>query len=421
MTIRHAATSLLVVGIALVLAASVGAQSADTGHRTQPEDLTYLGAFRLPEDAPEDIGWSYSGHAMAYYPDGDPDGPDDGFPGSIFGTGHDWYQYISEISIPPPVISPSHNPADLNVATTLQPFTDVRGEMFGYLEQLHAGLAYLPPQDAQSSGKLVSCWGQHFQEGEFGPSHGWCELDLSNPQVAGPWYIDELPVYVTNNYLFPIAPDWAAAHTPGQVLATGRFREGGQVASGPSLVAIGPWDTAIPPAPESTIPATTLLRYDDFTAPEEHKLNGYHHSDEWAGGAWLTAGDRSAVIFVGTKGLGECWYGFANGVVWPEEPPYPEVPEYPFDNRGFWSSSFEAQSIFYDPDNLAAVARGEMEPWQPQPYATLSIDDVLFGVDAEWERERVRAASFDPERGLLYVFEPMASEDRTLIHVWHVE
>ena len=40
----------------------------------------------------------------AYYPDGDPEG-DDGYPGSIFGIGHDQTQYVSEISIPVPVAS----------------------------------------------------------------------------------------------------------------------------------------------------------------------------------------------------------------------------------------------------------------------------------------------------------------------------
>ena len=95
--------------------------SVDTGtpaQLIQPTDLAYLGAFRLP-DGPEEIGWEYSGAAMTYYPDGDPDGPADGYPGSIFGTGHDWNQYVSEISVPVPIISPDRNVDDLNTAITL--------------------------------------------------------------------------------------------------------------------------------------------------------------------------------------------------------------------------------------------------------------------------------------------------------------
>jgi hypothetical protein len=166
--------------------------------------------------------------------------------------------------------------------------------------------------------------------------------------------------------------------------------------------------------------AVMLLRYGDYNAPDEQKLDSYHHSDEWSGGAWLTAGERSAVVFAGTKGIGECWYGFANGVVWPDEGPYPEVPPWPYDNRGFWSTRFEAQLLFYDPAELAAVARGELASWEPQPYATLSIDEHLFGVTEDWTRKRVGAVSFDRERGLLYIFEPTAYDGQSLIHVWQV-
>ena len=78
-----------------------------SGDLIQPADLAYLGAFRLPADAPDEIGWLWSGEALAYYPDGDPGGPDDGFPGSLFGSGHNWNQYVSEINIPIPVNSTS--------------------------------------------------------------------------------------------------------------------------------------------------------------------------------------------------------------------------------------------------------------------------------------------------------------------------
>ena len=50
--------------------------------RVRPEDLVYLGAFRLPA-ASGGSNWEYSGYAMTYCPSGDPRGADDGFPGSI--------------------------------------------------------------------------------------------------------------------------------------------------------------------------------------------------------------------------------------------------------------------------------------------------------------------------------------------------
>ncbi len=79
------------------------------------------------------------------------------------------------------------------------------------------------------------------------------------------------------------------------------------------------------------------------------------------------------------------------------------------------------QMIFYDPADLAAVARGEMEPYEPQPYATLEIDQYLYGVESTQRWYHVGAASFDRERGLLCVFEPLADGDKSLVHVWRVD
>jgi len=371
----------------------------------------YVGAFRLP-DGPEEIGWAWSGEAMAYYPGGDPDGPDDGYPGSLFGTGHNWHQWVSEISIPVPVDSPDRDLDDLNVATTLQGFGNIRGDLFDHLdfEIPRAGLAYLPGQDGQATGKLHFCWGQHLQEEGQVPSHGWCELDLSNPQPAGAWYLGDYSNYATNDYLFAIPQSWADVHTPGMLLATGRFRDGGWGGQGPSLFAYGPWNQGNPPPPGVRLPAVPLLLYTSsrVEAGAAHTLAGYHHADEWPAGAWLVAGDRAAVIFVGTKGQGDCWYGNAGG------------PCLDCEDRGWWSDRFVGRILFYDPAKLAAVTRGEMEPWEPQPYATLDIDEYLYHVESHQQKHHVGAASFDHERGLLFVFEPLVDQDKPLVHVWQI-
>jgi len=389
------------------------------GDLIQPSDLTYLGAFRLPDvPGPDECSWKWSnwGSALTYYPDGDPNGPSDSYPGSLFGTGHDWNQWVSEVSIPVPVISPARNLNDLHTASTIQPFRDIRDGLFGELELPRVGLAHLPPQGAQTTGKLYFAWAEHApgQPDDTGPSHGWAELDLAHPQPGGPWRMGGYPKYVTGDYLFPIPNAWADDYASGQYLATGRFRDGGQGTEGPSLFAIGPWNEGNLPPSGATIPATPLLLYENVSQESPHSLNNYHHSDEWSGGAWLTAGNKSAAIFVGSKGTGKCWYGCPDGTVWPDEPPYPsDCPE-----RGWWSTGFEGQIIFYAPADLAAVARGEMETWQPQPYATLNIDEYLYHLESSQQKHHLGAASFDRERGLLYVFEPLADGDKPLIHAW---
>jgi len=397
-----------------------GGSGGGSAVRLQPGDLVYRGAFRLPGES-GGSSWEWSGDGLAYRPDGDPGGAGDGYPGSLFGIGHDWQHYLSEVTIPAPVVSADKDPADLPRARTLQPFADVRGDLYPDLgsEILRSDVEYLPAQTGQSSGKLYLGWGRHMQEGERNATHMWCETDLSDPRPAGPWSVGGLEDYLTCDYLFTVDPAWAAANTPGKLLATGRFRDGGQAGMGPSIFAIAPWQSGNPPAPGTRLPAVTLLRYDSVYTGAEHILDGYHHADEWSGAAWLSGGGKAAVVFAGTKGRGDCWYGFPDGTVWPDEPPYPPVP--PEGGRGWWSSRFEGQLLFYDPADLAAVARGDLAADRPQPYAVLDLDRYLYHVTGEQQKYHTGALTFDRQRGRLFLIEPLADGDRSIVHVWSVE
>ncbi len=403
--------------------AAAPAPRAGGGERIDPDAIVYRGAFRLPGPSGES-NWGWAGDGMAYRPDGDPDGPDDGYPGSLFGFGHDHQHHVSEIAIPAPVVSKAKNLAELPTAKTLQPFADVRAGHFTDYEIPRADLAYLPPQGDQARPKLYFCFGQHMHETFKGPTHCWCEVDLSNPRTAGPWTVGGLTEYVTSDYLCVIPKPWAGAHVGGMRLATGRFRDGGQGSQGPTLFALAPWQHGNPPEAGTDLKAVTLLRYSVVTDDPEAKkgLKNYHHSDEWAGAAWLTDGSRAAVVFVGTKGQGKCWYGFANGVVWPEEGPWPEVPPYPNDQRGWWSERFVRQMLLYDPADLAKVAAGTMKPHEPQPYAVVDLDPFLFSIKGKQDLYKVVACGADQERGRLYVFERNADEDdRAIVHVWEIK
>ena len=204
------------------------------------------------------------------------------------------------------------------------------------------------------------------------------------------------------------------------MLATGRFRDGGQSSFGPCLFAYAPWKAGNPPAKGCSLKMVTLLKYTNINDQEHHKIKDYHHSDHWAGGVWITAGDKSAVAIIGTKGTGKCWYGFANGVVWPHNGPFPPVPPAPNDQRGWWSTEFVGRMVFFNPDDLAAVAAGKIKPHEPQPYAVLDIDKHLYA-DKTRRQSLIGASAFDRANGLIYVFEPRADEDKCLVHCWHVK
>ena len=371
---------------------------------------------------------------MTYFPGGDPSGSGDGYPGSLFAVGHDHQQMVSEISIPVPKVSKTKNLDELNTAETLQEFHDIRGGQFGELEIPRAGLEYLPPQGGQTTGKLHYCWGQHNQD-ERVPSHGWCELDLSVPKPAGAWQVGDYTNYVTNDYLFEIPEAWANVYTPGLRLATGRYRDGTWGGLGPALLAYGPWTEGNPPAPNTVLKnVKPLLMYgvpvdgvSELEVNPEHAIRNFRESDEWSGGAWLTTGDKSAVIFVGTKGVGKCWYGFSNGVVYPTSgdanQQVPDVPDWPHDQRGWWSERVEGYVLFFNPRDLGEVAQGKKETWEPQPYAALSIDPYLFDPGYDYERGKMNvlgAAAFDRKRGILYVVERQADDEKSVIHAFEV-
>ncbi len=397
-----------------------------------PEDLEYLGAFRLPDES-GGSSWEYSGHGLTYYPLGSPNEADDGYSGSLFGVGNDQQEFVSEITIPAPVNS--KNPDALKTAQTIQPFADITGGMFGETEIPRLGIQYLPPLPGQDTGKLHFVHGQHFQY--FEASHGWSELNLGDPQPAGPWFFDGFTNYVTSDYIFEIPESWAT-YIPGNPrLATGRFREGVWGGSGPALFAYDPTNSGNFPEPNTELQQITpLLLYgiqepgvpEIIVDPNSSMLN-YNEDDSWWGGAWLTSEERSAVIFVGTKALGKSWYGFANGVVWEYDcaektpPTCPEVPDWPYENRGYWAEEYKPQILFYNPADLIAVANGQMQTWEPQPYAVLDLTDTFINPAIslqDYKFELAGAVAYDRERGLLYIIERLADGYKSVIHVWKI-
>lgn len=433
-----------------------------TGDLVRPEDFSYLGAFRLPDAEGRPRTFEYGGAAMAFRPDGDPSGPADGFPGSLFLAGHDRLPYgelpdgnqLAEVSIPAPVNS--RDPAALPQASFLQPFTDVARGAFQGLDELPR-LALLYLDRPETGPKLHLAWGQHFQLEPPQPSHSWLNPNLAGAELQSPWFVGDHSLYSVNGYLLEIPSPWTEA-VGGMPIATGRFRDGGWSGMGPSLFAYLPWQAdGSPPAAGAHAESRTLLQYasSDQIPDIEHALSGYQHPDEWEGAVWLTTPDgRSAVLFAGTKAIGaKYWYGFrhpdgpdrvcveteligqfpvcrmADGTLCPESDlaPCPGHSDY----RGWWSTAFEGQFILYDPADLIRVAHGELESWEPQPYAVLGLDESLLhnpaGVEIDMigegrqRRYQVGEAAFDRAHGLLYVLEWFADGAKPVVHVWRVE
>lgn len=380
-----------------------------------PADFTYLGAFRLPAEVSGDISWSYGGAGMTYSPNGDP-GNTDAYPGSLFSiSNYPDHNYVSEFSIPVPVISANKNLADLPTATTLQPFTDVTAgrQIPGLQDSLTVmDVQYYPQQGAQTSAKLYWVMFEYYQPfDEIG--HGWSELDFTNLQSQGTWQLGDFCPAGTSKYLFEIPPAWADTHTPGKYLAAGRSRVLAEVGTwGPALYAFGPWNDGNPPANGSSVAATSMLHYpfDDDNRYINHLVRDFSNSDDWLDGAWLTAGERSAVVFAGMKSLRRVYeleyYG-----------------DYNVDGcgyKGWHAEPYYAAVMFYDPALLAAAVQGEIAPYEIQPYAMLNVDDYMFQQGCR--RQTLGGVGYDRERGLIYVLEKEVMDDdaKPIVHVFQL-
>ncbi len=454
--------AIIVIVLILILFLIPVVPAGTPSHLIMPDDLTYLGAFRLPDGAGRPDTFEYGGNAMTFSPEGNSYSQDDGYQGSLFITGHDRTEEVrdggkvAEVSIPVPGLV--DHPSDLPQGEFLQSFSDVSGGFFDeYYTIPRMGLAYL---DRTETGPVIHlAWGNHFDSEPSLPTHSWFLSDLSNSDPQGSWYIGDQSHYMVNGYLFEIPEDWADENTGGRYLATGRFRDGGWSGMGPALFAYVPWtdEEGTPSTSGSHLDEITLLRYRTSEESTEitDAMEGYQHPDEWEGGAFLTTADGgNAVIFSGTKGIGDnYWYGWIN----PDNPtqPCPEMTyadEYAVcrmddgtpcpvsemqectrhnDYRGWWSSSFRGEIIFYDPADLAAVAAGGMESWEPQPYAVLDIDPYLFGNPDQVEidmigsgdqrKNRVGDVAYDRVNQILYLLEYFADGAKPVVHVWKID
>ncbi|OGJ91993.1 MAG: hypothetical protein A2487_15245 [Candidatus Raymondbacteria bacterium RifOxyC12_full_50_8] len=410
------------------------------GHLLTIDQIEYKGAFRLPTGGVTPLTWQFGGQGLTFYPKGDPNGPDDGYPGSLFGLGHGYGYTISEISIPVPVISTTKNVNELNHAQTLQPFINVKsgcavsGDVPPLTTQPHA-LGYLPKQGDQDTDKLYfSGYGDGYAPTEEW-SRGWCSIDLSNPNPAGMWTLGTYSNFVAGNSYFQIPTEWANQYCPGKVLAIG-----GSYAStcgrlgcfkGPSLFAISPWTQGGPPAPGTALLYTKLLEYNDTHPIDAHVQD----ADSYVGGGWVEYGGKTAVIFFGKKDAGESYYGYPKNdsghVVYDGDSTckctavncagetYCWKTEGACGSGRGWTADWPRACIYlFDPDDIAMVAQGTMQPYEPKPYARFDFTDQIF--DPGLQKRRIVSGAVDNEHGLFYAAEYQADGYAPIIHVFKV-
>jgi hypothetical protein len=387
------------------------------GPRLGPEEVRYLGAFRLAEDRRTTHGTlEYSNGALAYHPAGN------GGRGSLLVAGHVHRSLVAEYEVPAPVASRELD--RLPVARMLHPFTDV---LAGVRNRAGNGfimsMAFVPGPD-----RVVFAHGSDYSDGGcvvtagLG-SVGWFGPTLDAPDTGGLWLLSArgrtLPQFESGRYVVALPPGWATAAGREAPVASGRHRN--WCAMGPNLFAWTPGDEP----PGSVVPAVPLMHF----GPEGdtgRQSREFSHADNYTGAAWLEAGGRQALVITGVKDWepARSYYGY-EGWTYPARC---EPARTCRGDRGWRAADPRPTLLFFDPAELAQVARGARPAHAPRWYARLDLaPHALRTYPATFLTTGATAETFlatvDPAARRLYLSESYVDGDppvRPVVHVFQV-
>jgi len=402
--------------------------TSSTAERLHPSDLSYLGAFRLPDV----FNWGALG--LSWHPEGtllvtgfealsNPDHPGE----SCWNPAWDCFATYGRVDAPDPVVA--ENWEDLPEATLV-------GDMIRYDQGLVstvtrenvfvADIEFVPRTGSQSQDKVYGAAEFWYPEGDFGEDTFpvvWL-VNLDGSEARGMFHVGpESPPFhgrKVGSYLFTV-PEWySALYLGGRRLVTGRSR--GTPAEGLPITthggSQGPTLFAFPAAQtddlEGPLDAIPMLYYrvkfpgcagPNVGDPGECDFPGFTMCDDWTGGAFVDDGSRRAVMLLGYKGLGPNCYGGS------------ECNDPCNQYQGYHCYPYERQVLFYDVHDLGGAALGEQDPWTVLPYTVWRPDEFFLTGSPCWN---AGGMTFDPVSGRLFMVERGLGGDTNaaIVHVW---
>jgi hypothetical protein len=406
------------------------------GPLIQPSDLTYLGAFRLPDD----FNWGALG--LSFYPNGNGSAGtllvtgfqqlyDPAHPGeSCWDPNWDCGAYYGEIAIPTP--ERATNWENLPMADLVRPVTRFDGGLAATVHREYlfvSDLEYVPRRGAQTDDKLYGAINLWYAEGVMGtdtfPTIWFANLDGTG--ARGMFHVGPAddPLYhgrKMGSYLFSVPAWYAEQYLDGRTLITGRARgtpaseepvttSGGS--QGPTLFAFHPWDSDDPSGNLDALPLLYYrVKFPDCAGPNvgdpaNCDYPNYTMCDNWTAGAFVENDTKRAIMLLGLKGLGTNCY---------DEPPV-ECHDPCDASHGYHCHPYEHQVIFYDVDELGQSALGNRDPWTVLPYAIWRPAE-FYRRDTPCESPG--GMTFDKGSGRLFVVERgLGGEiNAAVVHVW---
>lgn len=347
-------------------------------------DFTYLGAFKAPvvpfnpQDPYKRFG--YGGFAMAYNQGG-----------GLFLSGHTYDQWVAEITIPTPVIGDLES---LPRAEFVQPFTEISGGAKYQIYNSRLGGMVV------HEGKIYHSWYGYYGDETITLSHGRCSVDFSNLAAEGLWRIGSItPGYVAGAML-NTPTDWLGELKP---LMTGQCGINiiSRTSTGPALFGFDPAEIGV----SNPVSAEGYVYY-----PEG---DGTRFAENWMrysgarGGAFISDTEKYGVMLVGTRWIGETWYGGQTSPSGTVDPCGSAT--------GSHTNLREAVAWFYDPNDFITVKNGSKQPWEVRPYAEKVLNEsTLSNICVD-----IQSSSYDPVLRRLYLCQ-YGGESGDVMPVIHV-
>jgi hypothetical protein len=376
-----------------------------TGHLTTlrllaQSDLIYLGAFRVPYSVYDALSFNYGGFAIAYRAASD----------TLYMVGFAQEQLVAEISIPDLGTGPVET---LPVATVIQPFADVFDGRVGEInpDDPLAGLGglniWVGGLLPTATDLIASSYIYYDAAKTQVQSHWRSSLNLAAiGDATGPYQVGT-GLYVdgpsnagfVSGYMAPVPT--ALRPWLGGPAVTGNAALSIVTRSsyGPALFAFDPADLgAVDP-----VPATPLVYY-----PADHFVNDWDVQSTFFNGATsirgvvIPDGTRS-VLFVGRQGLGPFCYGTDVECGDP-------VGRY----KGPHAYPYVSYVWAYDAQDLDAVRRGAVAPWDVRPYGLWTLDLPYPG----WGTGELNGATWDSLRRRIYVTQAFGDDTRPVVHAF---
>ncbi len=372
----------------------------------QQNNLTYLGAFRVPNQTSSTKTFNYGGYGLSYWPAHN----------SLLVTGHDWYQEVAEISIPTP--STSSALSGLPRATLIQPLTDI---LAGHAKDIGAGTYKLGDILVRGNEILVTSYLFYDANSIQTKSHFVTGQTFDAlPTVKGPFQVGNTQAGFVSGYMTPIPPEWQSALGGDTLTGNCCLSIIGRTSLGPSITVFNANDVGV----LDPVPGTRVLGY-PLTSPTLGKTTGGgyggYNAATGVGGAIFPSGTRT-VLFFGNTGTEPVCYGSGTSNQSLAGLPVPGTtadiycydPIYPT-SKGYHGYPYKQWVWAYDVNDLLLVKSGQKQTWEIFPYAMWEIT-----LPFQTGHRRISGVGYDSSTKTIFMTADYNDGSAPLIYVFQI-